>query len=238
MSAPAPNVYFYRFTMTRKTPVTDEERRWVVIGLCLTKVLTPALRKALATEMPNLHRNLCQPPIEIDKQVPLRHKMSLAPSTLPLNYKNINNNDTPGLKRSAYDYAVKDPLSLAKLFVQPHMCKFTGFDETMDPSAALSLISEAAPFIIMGAAANAKKVKENRNEWAHCNFAEWTEAKFVACFQIMETLLKNINLSPEKEQEFCNELHIWKDKGNVFLMIVTQILQSHYCVGQTGTKIV
>ena len=218
--------------------ITGEERRWVVIGVCLTKVLTPALREALATEIPKWYNDLCESPTEIDKQVPLGHKMSLAPSTLPLNYKNINNNDASRLKPSAYDYAVKDPLSLAKLFVQPHMCKFTGFDETMDPSAALSLISEAAPFINMDAAVHAKNVRENRNEWAHCNFAKWTEAKFDACFQDMDTLLKSVNLSLEKEQEFCNELHIWKDKGNVFFMIMTQILQSHYCVGRTGTKIV
>ncbi|XP_028407716.1 uncharacterized protein LOC114530306 [Dendronephthya gigantea] len=187
-------------------PITDEERRWVVFGLCLTKVLTPALRKVLATEMPSWYNVLCQPPTKIDKQLCSGYKKTLSPSTLRLNYKNINNNHVS----SPYDYAVKDPLSLAKLFVLPHMCNFTGFDHTMDPSAALSLISEAAPFT--AASPHAKDVRINRNEWAHCNFAEWTEAKFGACYQNMETLLKKINLSSENKEIFCNELRSWKDK--------------------------
>jgi hypothetical protein len=168
-------------------------------------VLTPALKNVLATEIPKWHQVLCQPPTKIDKQVFGRHQKKLPPSTLNLNYKSINNNDAIGSPR-AFDYAVKDPLSLAKLFVKPFMSKFAGFDETMDISAVLSVIGEAAPFV--GAAAHAKTVRSDiRNEWAHCNFAEWTEQKFIDAFQSMETLLKNMNLS-------CNELNGWKSKGN------------------------
>jgi hypothetical protein len=175
-------------------------------------VLTPALRNVLATEIPKWHQILCQSPTKIDKQVFGRHQTKLHPSTLNLNYKSINNNGPP-LKPSAFDYEVKDPLSLAKLFFIPSMSKFTGFDETMDISAVLSVICEAAPFV--GAAAHAKTVRSNiRNEWAHCNFANWTEAKFKAAFQSMKTLLKNMNLSPEEEQKLCDELNGWKSKGN------------------------
>ena len=194
------------------TPISNEERRWVVIGVCLTKVLTPALRNVLATKIPNWHQILCQPPTKIDKQVFRGHQKKLPPSILNLNYKSINNNDAIGSPR-AFDYAVKDPLSLAKLFVKPFMSKFTGFDETMDISAVLSVICEAAPFV--GAAAHAKTVRSDiRNEWAHCNFAEWTEAKFKAAFQSMKILLNNMNLSPEEEQKLCDELNGWKSKGN------------------------
>ena len=194
------------------TPISNEERRWVVIGVCLTKVLTPALRNVLATEIPKWHQALCQPPTKIDKQVFGGHQKKLHPSTLDLNYKNINNNDVHESSR-LFDYAVKDPLSLTKLLVKPFMSKFTGFDQTMDISAVLSVICEAAPFI--GAAAHAKRVRSDiRNEWAHCNFAEWTEAKFLAAFQNMENLLKNVNLSPGDEKKLCDELNSWKDKGN------------------------
>ena len=197
------------------TPISDEERRWVVIGVCLTKVLAPALRDVLATEIPKWHKLLCQPPTEINKQVRGRHKIQLNPSTLELNYKNINNNHTLRSPR-AFNYAVTDPLSLAKLFVLPFMSKFTGFNETMDISAVLSVIGEAAPFV--GAAAHAKTVRSDiRNEWAHSNFAEWTEARFEASFQSMETLLKNVNLSPNHEQKLCLELDSWKIKGNEIL---------------------
>ena len=157
-------------------------------------MLTPALRNVLATEMPKWHHVLCQPRTKIDKQVFGRHQEKLPPSKLKLHYKNINNNDVHKSPRS-FDYTVKDPLSLlAKLFAQPFMSKFTGFDQTMDISAVLSVICEAAPFI--AAAVHAKTVRlDIRNEWAHCNFADWTEAKFKAAFNSMESLLKNVNLS-------------------------------------------
>ncbi|XP_028392643.1 uncharacterized protein LOC114517183 [Dendronephthya gigantea] len=206
------------------TTITDEERRWVVIGVCLTKVFTPALRNVLATEIPKWHQVLCQPPTDIDKQVYGRYKKQLSPSTINLNYKNINNNNVHKSPR-LYDYAVKDPLSLAKLFVQPFMSKFTGFDETMDTSAILSVICEAAPFT--AAAADAKTVRSDiRNEWAHCNFANWTEAKFNAAFLCMETLLKNVNLPPEEEQQMCDDLNSWKDKG-LQLCFNSQLVDIH-----------
>jgi hypothetical protein len=203
------------------TPLSNEERRWVVIGVCLTKVLTPALRNVLATEIPKWHQALCRPPTDIDKQVFGGHQKKLHPSTSNLNYKSINNNDSIG-SPLAFDYAVKDPLSLAKLFVKPSMSKFTGFNQTMDTSAVLSVICEAAPFV--GAAAHAKTVRSDiRNEWAHCNFAEWTEQKFIDAFQNMETLLKNVNLAPDDEQKLCDELNSWKEKGNGYNIQISQI---------------
>ena len=111
--------------------ISDEERRWAVVGVCLTKVLAPALRNVLATELQNWYHLLCQAPVEIDKQVFPKYKKKLPPSKYMLKYENINNNNAT----HAYDYAVKDPLSLAKLFVQPFMAAFTGFDQTMDISA-------------------------------------------------------------------------------------------------------
>ena len=202
-------------TTSSTASISDDERRWVVIGVCLTKVLTPALRNVLATGIPKWHHVLCQPPTEIDKQVYRGRKVRLNPSTLHLNYKSINNNDVHRSPR-AFDYAVRDPLSLAKLFVLPSMSKFTGFDETMDISAVLSVICEAAPFV--GAAAHAKSVRSHvRNEWAHCNFKKWTEAKFKAAFQSMEALLKNVNLPPNDEKKLCDELNSWKIKGNDIL---------------------
>ena len=193
--------------------ISNEERRWVVVGVCLTKVLTPVLRNVLAIKIPKWHHDLCQPGIEIDRQVFGKHQKRLYPSMLELQYKNINNNDALR-SPSAFDYAVKDALSLAKLFLKPFMCNFTGFDQTMDVSAVLSVICEAKPFS-GAAAAYAKTVRSDvRNQWAHCNFANWSTAKFDDAFHNMENLLKNMNLSPEEEQKSLNELKSWKDKGN------------------------
>ena len=138
--------------------VSDEESRWVVTGICLAKVLTPTLRRILDAELQSWHNLLKNPPVVIDKQVYGKHKIILPPSTFLLQYKNINGNNVHK-SSSAYDYAVNDHLSLAKLFVQPFMAKFTGFDDTMDLSALLSIICEADPFFKCGAAAHARNLR-------------------------------------------------------------------------------
>jgi hypothetical protein len=101
---------------------------------------------------------LIKPPIEIDKQNLGNYEKYLPSSTLKLNYDSINNN-TMRKSPKLYDFAVKDPLSLAKLFMKPFMASFTGFDHTMDTSAVLSVMGEAQPFISSGAAFLAKKVR-------------------------------------------------------------------------------
>ena len=193
--------------------VSDEERRWTVVGISLTKIITPALRNVLATELQKWYHHLCKPPVEIDKQVYSKYQKKLPPSKFQLKYENINNNNVHK-SPSAYDYAIKDSLSLAKLFVQPFMAMFTGFDQTMDMSAILAVICEADPFVTSGAAVEAKKVRQNiRNKWAHCNFSEWTEPLFNVAFQDMESLVKKINLSPPDEKALCDDLDSWKKKG-------------------------
>ena len=202
--------------------VSDEERSWVVIGICLNKVLTPALRDVLANEIPKWYQTLLQPPREIDKQTFGKHQKTLPPTTLKLNYKSINNNAAHKSPR-AYDYTVKHPLSLAKLFMKPFMANFTGFDQTMDVSAVLSVICEAQPFVASGAAVIAKKVRSDiRNEWAHCNFSHWTEPNFQAALQSMASLIKKANLTPVHEKKFLDEFDSWKNKGkffNIFLLM-------------------
>ena len=48
-----------------RNKVSDTERRWVVVGICLSKILTPALRKVLGNEIPKWHQSLVKPPIEL-----------------------------------------------------------------------------------------------------------------------------------------------------------------------------
>ena len=197
------------------TNISDDERRWAVVGVCLNKVLTPALRNVLATELQNWYHLLCQAPVEIDKQIFSKYKKKLPTSKYMLKYENINNNHARK-STHAYDYAVKDPLSLAKLFVQPFMAAFTSFDQTMDMSAVLAVMSEADPFISSGVAADAKKVRSDiRNQWAHCDFTKWTVLKFNAAFQYMKSLLKKVKLSPADKKALCDDLDGWKDKGIV-----------------------
>ena len=195
--------------------VSDNEKRWIVIGICLNKVLTPVLRNLLNNEIPKWYQTLVKPPTEIDKQNFGRYKKKLPPSTINLNYDSINNNATQKSSKM-YDYAVKDPLSLAKLFMKPFMASFTGFDNTMDTSAVLSIICEAQPFIVSGAAVLAKKVRSDiRNEWAHCDFSHWTESNFHTATQHMESLMKNIGLTTLEEQDVLDEIEAWKKMVNI-----------------------
>ena len=126
----------------------------------------------------------------------------------------------------AYDYGVKDDLSLAKLFVQPFMAHFTGFDQTMDMSAVLTLTSEADPFVTSGAAVHAKKVRADvRNKWAHCDFSKWTIFKFNAAFQDMKLLVKKMNFSPADEKALCDDLDSWRDKGmKIFIYVNLKVV--------------
>jgi len=196
--------------------ISNEERRWAVVGICLTKVLTPPLRNVLASELQKWYNVLCQPPDEIDKQVFSKYKKTFPSSKLSLKYENINNNNKIHKSPRFYDYAVKDHLSLAKLFVQPFMSMFTGFDQTMDMSAVLAVMCEADPFISSGAAVDAKTLRSNvRNKWAHCNFSEWTEPDFNDAFQKMESLVKKMNLPAADDKMLCDDLDSWKNKGTV-----------------------
>ena len=199
--------------LSSTTEISKEEQHWLLVGIGLTKVLAPTLRKTVDTELGKWHHSLCQPPDEIDKQNFAKHKKKLPPSNNQLQYKNINNNSKHKLT-SAYDYGVKDALSLARLFVQPFMAHFTGFDETMDMSALLTIIGEAAPFVSSGVAIEAKKVRTDvRNPWAHCNFTDWTVYMFNASFQAIETLVKKINLPAPDEKKVCDDLDFWKQTG-------------------------
>ena len=194
--------------------VSEEERRWVIVGICLNKVLTPALRDVLAKEMPKWYQSLLLPPTEVDKQTFKRHMKNLPPhSTFALNYGSINNN--LALHKSShrkYDYAVKDALSLAKLFMKPFMASFTGFDQTMDTSAALSVIVDAQPF--HGVSGIAKKIRSDiRNEWAHCNFSHWTDVNYQAAVKEIENLINNINMTAAEKKIALDDLHGWEQKG-------------------------
>jgi hypothetical protein len=219
---------------TSSRTLSDKEGRWLVIGICLNKFLTPALRKVLAVEIPKWHQTLVKPPIEIDKQTFVKYEKCLPPSTIKLNYDSINNNNVHKSPK-LYDFAVKDPLSLAKLFMKPFMGSFTGFDHTMDTSAVLSVMGEAQPFIASGAALLAKKVRSDiRNEWAHCDFTHWTEPNFLCALWDMESLVKNAGLTSTEVKCVIDDLDDWKKNGNAIYSYCL-FLYSLYCNKQEFT---
>jgi hypothetical protein len=188
------------------------EKRWKTIGICLNNILAPNLRKAIDEEFQDWYNRLTKPPTEIHKQVFGKELKTLEPSKFSLQYKNINNNahSSP----SKYDYAVKDPLSLAKLFVFPSMAKFTGFDDkTMDLLAALNIMVQAPPFVDCGASVYADNVREYRNEWEQsAEYPRWTNDKFNNAIEAMQSLVKNTNLPDDERKRVCDELQHYLEK--------------------------
>ena len=190
--------------------LTPEETRWLVVGICILKVLTPAIRSVIGKEMRQLYQEWV---LDIHLQTSSRHKNSLPPSPVKLEYKNINNN-AEHKSNDDYDYRVKDELSLAKLFVMPSSSGFTGFDETMDSSAALSILCAAPNYVCNGTSVIARDVRKLvRNEWGHCKIAIWTEAYYQKCFQLMKKLISKLNLPEASKKDFLKDLQEWRQKG-------------------------
>lgn len=191
-----------------------EEKRWSAIGICLNKILAPSLRKAADIELQDWYNLLTRPPHVIDEQVFTKHRKTLLPSKFPLQYRNVNSNNVHNSRPKAWDYAVKDHLSLAKLFVRPSMTRCTGFDETMELSAVLSIICEACPFVRSGVADHAKNVRSSvRSVWADSDFSEWTNVKFNDATEEMQCLVEGTNLSDVVKKEVCDDLQRIKNKG-------------------------
>lgn len=106
-----------------KLTLNENEKRWSVIGICLNLVLLPPVRKFLEVNLQN-HYTKLKTSRHIDMQVHVSHLVSDGKCTA-LNYRSINNNNTIK-KEKNYDYKVTSPVVLAKLYLQPHMAKFTG----------------------------------------------------------------------------------------------------------------
>lgn len=191
-----------------------EDKRWLVVGICLSKVLTPVIRTVVEHEMQQLYQTLIVPPHNIHSQTFACHVTCVSPSTLTLNYANINDNINRG-SHANYDYSVKDDVSLAKLFVKPFMASFTGLDGSLDLSAALSILCGAPNFVWQGVDTIAKDVRSKvRNEWGHCKSSTWTEAYYLDCFVLMGKLIRIVNLPATLDQaNVLEELETWRKTG-------------------------
>ena len=102
----------------------DNQKRWMVIGICLNRLLLPVLRDFVGQEIPK-HYTFLKTAHGIDAQVFGRRLTNDGP--FQLNYGSINNNwGLSKRKVRSYDYKVNTAEDLAKLYLEPHMAKFTG----------------------------------------------------------------------------------------------------------------
>ena len=204
--------------------MTDDQKRWLVVGIALNKILIPQIRPFVEKGV-NVEYNNLKISRRIHVQGPHgRLQRWPASSKNLLKYENINGNvSRPKLhggkfNYSSFDCQVKSHVDFAKLYVQGYMAKFTAFDDHCDASAVLSLLGGVPIFFT--ATSSAGDVRIARNDWAHCAFGKWNPVKFQKSFTDMEQLVKNMALPSVNERELLVELKDWETKGKLLIISV------------------
>lgn len=197
--------------------LSDNQKRWLVYGIALNKVLVTGIRSFVEQKVQQEYRTL-QSRHKIHTQS-ASHRLQRWRHT-PLRYENINGNDRlPWLPDRSYDYLnfdcrVMSHVDLAKLYVENHMSRFNAFDEHCDTSAILTLLGRVPvfPAAVQIAAGYARQA---RNAWAHCVFSNWDPLSFQQSFSEMEQLVKALGLRSADKSVLLKELNDWQNKGNL-----------------------
>ena len=207
--------------------VSDEEKRWLVVGIAMNKVAAPVLRDFIKQGMDTHYANLdiyCSGLTTPCTLTTLTyHHVRTDPSFKHFKFQNVNNNlHLHGKHKNRYNYNINSSVVLAKLFLPDYLAEFSAFDESLDMSAILRLLGFNNPVPIfhspnplISIQASADDVRENvRNKWGHCDVTDWTEVFFNDCFSKLETLVKSLGLTGGMENTTLDHLSDWKTKGN------------------------
>ncbi|XP_052102316.1 uncharacterized protein LOC127735917 [Mytilus californianus] len=225
--------------IVKSADLSDNQKRWLVVGICLNSVIAPALRNYVVHILTSFYNQLsCNH--KIDAQIYPNHLKQYQPTNTYLNYENVNNNKAKhGYKKANYDYTIKNAVDLSKLFLQTHMAHYTGFDETCDSSALLGLIINIDQFTLV-VKSDAEDVRQEiRNPWAHCDYTKWDALKYSTSFQLMEKLVTDLTMSQADKIQVMGELNKWKLNGQSFLNgtalgleLVNEIRQQTYVLAE------
>ncbi|XP_022810607.1 uncharacterized protein LOC111347645 isoform X2 [Stylophora pistillata] len=194
-----------------------EEKRWLVLGIALNKVLAPVLRRVVKQEMEEHYKYLdkylsCQATpctlktltyVDVKNDTNFRH----------LKFENINQNKSNPGKNKDYDYHVNHPIDLVKLYLPDHQSHFSAFDESFGVSAPLLLLTHPK----LGAVFNSQKSisvqssaesvrKTVWNKWARYNLNDWTQKMFSVCFSKINTLVESLRLTDDMRRHIIQEL--------------------------------
>ena len=198
--------------------LTDNQKRWLVFGIALNKILIPQIRPFVDQEV-NKEYNKLKASHSIHLQS-ATGRLKKWPNGLK--YENINGNDAhPRLHDGRCDYSKFDCRILthtdfSKLYLQSYMVHFNAFDDHLDASVVLLLLG-AVPVFPRAVPAAASSVRNERNEWAHCVFSNWDEGKFQHSFDKLEQLVKAMALPLSDDRKIVGELKDWQSKGDYFL---------------------
>ena len=206
--------------------VSDEEKRWIVVGIAMNKVAAPVLRDAVKQGMDTNYANLnrhCQlltPPCTLTT---LTHGLvQTDPILQNLKFQNINNNHlVHGVCN--YNFNIDSSLDLAKLYLPGYLAQFSAFDESLHMTAILRLLGfrNYMPAAVFSphSHASADDVKDNvRNKWGHVDVNEWTDALFNDCFDKLKTLVRSLGLTADVEKKALDQLYDWQTKGYILLV--------------------
>ena len=215
--------------------VSDEEKRWIVVGIAMNKVAAPVLRDVIKAGMDTHYDDL-------DKH--LTPSCTLKTLTYPyantdphlkkLRFQNVNNNSVlHGSDKKSYCFTINSSVDLAKTYLPNHLAMFSAFDESMDMTAILNLlgISYYQPKAIFFAPTQTSADvvrKDVRNKWGHFDVSEWSDTFFDDCFAKLEALVRSLGLTTEKEKKALEDLCDWQSKGIVselFLFSVSLSLE-------------
>ena len=201
--------------------ISADEKRWLVFGIVLNKVLVDQIRPFVEGEIRNEYGKV-KTSHSIDTQSTpgrLTHWPNLPPRPIVLKYENINGNGAlPKVHGkyyySAFDCRVTSRVDFAKLYVENFMAKFNAFDEHCDASAVLTLLGKVPVFsaAVQNAAVD---VRQARNAWAHCAFSDWDPVQFRQSFDVMEQLVRALGLPAADEATVLADLNDWERKGNL-----------------------
>ncbi|XP_076101156.1 uncharacterized protein LOC143070940 [Mytilus galloprovincialis] len=115
--------------IVKPSDLSENQKRWLVVGICLHSVLAPALRIHVNSILTSLYNQLsCNH--KIDTQIHPNHLKQYPPTNNYLNYENVNNNKA----NHGYQTTTVD---LSRVFLETYMAHYTCFDETCDSSALL-----------------------------------------------------------------------------------------------------
>ena len=204
-----------------KMMTSDEEKRWIVVGIAMNRVAAPVLRDAVKQGLDTNYRDLdrhCQrltPSCTI--QTLTFHVVHKNPIFGALKFKNINNNR--GKSYKSYNFNINNSIDLAKLYLlQDYLAQFSAFDDSMDMTAILQLLGcrNYKPNAVFSppTQAAADDVRKNvRNKWGHVDITEWTATMFNDCFDKLKTLVRSLGLTAAVEKNTLDELNDWQTKG-------------------------
>ncbi|CAC5416519.1 unnamed protein product [Mytilus coruscus] len=212
-----------------KADLDDNQKRWLLVGICIQSILSPIFRKFTEPVVLNLYNSM-KLSHNIDTQTYPNQLKKYPNSRGQLNYEAINKNHyitRIGKKPDVvkYDY------------------RYTAFDETCDMSVILSLIVSIGTFPQSVKNVAMKFRSDVRNLWAHCDFDEWDTVTYQRSFQLMHQLIKCLNLNETDTKHVLEDLTKWETNGFMFLQgyavdqhVVSEITQHTQVLAENAVK--